>query len=81
MSTKTLPPSKVVNVDDGALSYLIKPEGSEGMGLRVTINPDGSSIYHPLDPRIGGFSLDSEASQLLYEVLHFHREKEKTLFI
>ena len=74
MSIKDLPPSKVVHADDGALSYLIKPEGSSGMGLVVTINPDGSSIYHPIDPRIQGFSLDSEASKMLYEVLHFHKE-------
>lgn len=78
MSIEDLPPLKAIKVDDGALSYLIKPEGSIGMGLRVTISPDGSSLYHPLDPRIEGFSLDSEASKLLYKVLHYHKENAET---
>lgn len=80
MSVQDLPPLKAVKIDSGAVSYLVKPEGSEGMGLRVTINPDGSSIYSPLDPQLQGFSLDSEASKLLYDVLRYHNEHNTESF-
>jgi hypothetical protein len=80
MSVQDLPPLKAVHVDDGALSYLIKPEGSQGMGLRLTINPDGSMLLHPLDPRISGFSLDSEAGKILCAVLEFHTKHTQNTF-
>lgn len=80
MSVQELPPLSVISVDDGALSYLIKPEESSGMGLRVTINPDGSTLFTPLDPRLKGFSLGVKASKILHDVLRHHNDRNTIVF-
>lgn len=80
MSVQELPPLSVISADEGALSYLIRPEGSSGMGLRVTINPDGSTLFTPLDPRIKGFSLGVEASKMLHDVLRYHNDRNAIVF-
>lgn len=63
--------------DPEARSFLI-PGQNGTKGLNVSINPDGSTLLHPVDPSIPGLALTSISSLALLDLLQ--RELSKPNF-